>query len=250
MLSPERNPDVASKGGREFLTTHWSVVLLARRSDTVRAEPALAELCRVYWYPLYAYVRRLGRSVEDAQDLTQEFFARLIEKHWLDKVDQDRGRFRSFLLAAFKHFLAGEWHHDRAAKRGGGQALISLDGVAAEDRYQLEPLDTATPEAIYDRRWALTVLDQVLARLEAEQRIAGHGECFEAVKDCLLGEPEGFTLAELSKQLGLTEAALKSIVRRLRERYRVLLRGEIAETVDGAEKVDEELRALLAALRS
>ena len=249
MLSPERNPDAASAGVREFRTTHWSVVLLARRSDTVRAEPALAELCRVYWYPLYAYVRRLGRSAEDAQDLTQEFFARLIERHWLDKVDQDRGRFRSFLLSAFKHFLAGEWHHDRAAKRGGGQALLSLDAVVAEDRYALEPLNPMTPEAIYDRRWALTVLDQVLARLEAEQRIAGHANRFAALKDCLLGEPEATTLVELAARLDLTEAALKSIVRRLRERYRVLLRGEIAETVDGSEKVDEELRSLLAALR-
>lgn len=249
MLPSDRNPDAPSVGAREFRTTHWSVVLLARRDDTLRAEPALAELCRVYWYPLYAYVRRLGRSAQNAQDLTQEFFTRLIEKHWLDKVERERGKFRSFLLAAFKHFLASEWHRDRAAKRGGGQAFISLDSVAAEDRYQLEPLDTLTPEAIYDRRWALTVLDQALARMETEQRAAGRAERFEAVRGCLLGEPEGATLAELATRLGLTEAALKSIVRRLRERYRALLRDEIAQTVDGSEKVDEELRSLLAALR-
>lgn len=249
MLPPERNPDAASAGAREFRTTHWSVVLLARRNDTVRAEPALAELCRVYWYPLYAYVRRLGRSAEDAQDLTQEFFARLIEKHWLDKVERERGKFRSFLLAAFKHFLASEWHRERTAKRGSGQTLISFDAVAAEDRYELEPLDTATPEAIYDRRWALTVLDQALARLEMEQQTAGHAERFAALKDCLLGEPEAANLAALGVPLGITEAATRSIVRRLRERYRALLREEIAETVDGAEKVDEELRSLLAALR-
>ena len=224
-------------------------MLLARRDDTVRAGPALAELCRVYWYPLYAYVRRLGRSAEDAQDLTQEFFARLIEKQWLDNVDRERGKFRSFLLTAFKHFLASEWHRDRAFKRGGGQALISLDSEEAEDRYKLEPPDTLTPESIYDRRWALTVLDQSIARLESEQRTAGHAERFEAVKDCLLGEPTAVTLADAAARLGLTEAAMKSIVRRLRERYRAVLREEIAQTVDGTEKVDEELRSLLAALR-
>ena len=241
--------DPARAPAREFRTTHWSVVLLARRDDTVRAEPALAELCRVYWYPLYAYVRRWGRGAEDAQDLTQEFFARLIEKHWLDNADQARGKFRSFLLIAFKRFLADEWHRERAIKRGGGQPLVSLDGVEAEERYKLEPADTATPEAIYDRRWALTVLDQALARLETEQREAGHAERFEAVKDCLLGEPGEATLAASGARLGVTEAALKAFVRRLRERYRALLREEIAQTVDGAEGVDEELRSLLAALR-
>jgi len=222
---------------------------LARRDDTVRAEPALAELCRNYWYPLYVYVRRMGRSPQDAQDLTQEFFARLIEKRWLDRAEQSRGRFRSFLLATFKHFLAAEWHRERAAKRGGGQPALSLDGVEAEDRYKLEPADTATPEALYDRRWAMTVLDQALARLEAEQRADGHAARFEALKDCLLGEPGEETLAELGARLCQTEAAMKSIVRRLRERYRILLREDIAQTVDGAEGVDEELRSLLAALR-
>ncbi len=249
MTESDQPQPAAPAGARAFRTTHWSVVLLARRSDTVRAEPALAELCRAYWYPLYAYVRRLGRGPEDAQDLTQEFFARLIEKQWLESVDQAKGRFRSFLLTAFKHFLAGEWHRDRAAKRGGGQALISLDRVEAEDRYTLEPADTATPEAIYDRRWAMTVLEQALARLEAEQRAAGHAERFEAVKDCLMGEPGEATLAESGARFGLTEVALKSFVQRLRQRYRALLREEVANTVDGAEGVDEELRSLLAALR-
>ena len=242
-------PNLPGATAREFRTTHWSVVLLARRDDTVRAESALAELCRAYWYPLYAYARRLGRSPEDAQDLTQEFFARLIGKRWLDRADQARGRFRSFLLAAFKHFLADEWDHDRAFKRGGGQTLLALDGLDAEERYRLEPTDIATPEAIYDRRWALTVLDQALARLEAEQRTDGQADRFEAVKDCLLGEPGDATLAELGARFGLTEAAMKSSVRRLRDRYRALLREEIAQTVDGPEGVDEELCSLLAALR-
>ena len=232
-----------------FASTNSSNSALARRDDTVRAEPALAELCRTYWYPLYAYVRRWGRGAEDAQDLTQEFFARLIEKRWLDRAEESRGKFRSFLLTAFKHFLASEWDHDRALKRGGGQALIALDGLEAEERYRLEPADAATPDAIYDRRWALTVLDRTLARLEAEQRAAGHTERFEAVKDCLLGEPGDATLVASGARLGLTEATLKAYVRRLRERYRALLREEIAQTVDGSAGVDEELRSLLAALR-
>jgi len=245
----DQNVGPLQGASRAFRTTHWSVVLLARRNDTERGEPALAELCRVYWYPLYAYARRLGQSAEDAQDLTQEFFARLIEKHWLESVEQSRGKFRSFLLTAFKHFMASEWHRARAFKRGGGQPLVWLGGTEAEDRYNLELVDTATPEAIYDRRWALTVLDQTLTRLEMEQRTAGHAERFEAVKDCLLGEPGDTTLAELGARLGLTEAAMKSIVRRLRERYRVLLREEVAQTVDGPDGVDDELRSLLAALR-
>ena len=236
-------------GSGAFRTTHWSVVLLARRDDTVRAEPALAELCRTYWYPLYAYVRRWGRGAEDAQDLTQEFFARLIEKRWLDRAEESRGKFRSFLLTAFKHFLASEWDHDRALKRGGGQALIALDGLEAEERYRLEPAEAATPDAIYERRWALTVLDRTLTRLEAEQREAGHAARFAAVKDCLLGEPGEATLAELGARLGLTEVAMKSAIQRLRQRYRALLREEIAQTVDGSGGVDEELRSLLAALR-
>lgn len=236
-------------GAREFRTTHWSVVLLACRDDTVQAGPALAELCSNYWYPLYAYARRLGRTAEDAQDLTQEFFARLIERQWLNSADQAKGRFRSFLLAAFKHFLSVEWHRERALKRGGGQTLVSFDGMEAEERYQVEPPDTTTPEALYDRRWALAVLDQALARLEAEQRADGHAGRFEALKDCLLGEPGGETLAALGARLGCSEDAMKSTVRRLRDRYRAYVREAIAQTVDGPEGVDEELRSLLAALR-
>lgn len=222
---------------------------MARDNDTRQAGPALAELCRHYWYPLYAYVRRLGRTADDAQDLTQEFFARLIEKRWLDRAEPSRGRFRSFLLSAFKHFLAAEWHRERAAKRGGGERALSLDGLEAEERYRLEPADPVTPEALYDRRWALTVLDRALARLEAEQKADGHEARFDALRDCLLGEPGESTLSALGVQLKQTEAAMKSIVRRLRERYRVLLRAEIAETVDGPGGVDAELGSLLASLR-
>ena len=223
--------------------------MLAGGDSSPDAQVALEQLCQAYWYPLYAYVRRLGRTAEDAQDLTQEFFARLIEKRWLESADQARGKFRSFLLTAFKYFLAAEWQRDRAGKRGGGQPLLSLDSVDAEDRCKLEPADTLTPEAIYDRRWAMTVLDQALARLEEEQRTAGHAARFAAVKDCLLGEPGEATLAELGTRLGLTEVAMKSIVKRLRERYRAVLREVIAQTVDGKEGVDEELHSLLAALR-
>ncbi len=249
MPRPKEQPDAVVGGAREFCTTHWSLVLLARQDDTVQAGPALAELCRIYWYPLYAYVRRLGRSAEDAQDLTQEFFSRLIEKRWLDRADRDRGKFRTFLLTVFKRFMAGEWDRERAVKRGGGERLISLDGVEGEERYRLEPADVLTPEDIYDRRWALTVLEGALGKLEAEQRLAGQIDRFEAVKDCLLGTPSDTTLAESGRRLGLTEDAMKSVVRRLRERYRALLRAEVAQTVDDPSRVDGELRSLLAALR-
>ena len=166
------------EGAREFRTTHWSAVLLARRGDTVRAEPALAELCRGYWYPLYAYVRRLGRTAEDAQDLTQEFFARLLEKNWLAEADPARGRFRSFLLAALKHFLANEWNHANRLKRGGGREFIPLDAATAEELYVLEPSDLASPELLYDRRWALTVLARAQNRLRDEMTTASQRERF------------------------------------------------------------------------
>lgn len=249
MPRTNEHSDAVVGGAREFCTTHWSLVLQARQDDTVQAGPALAELCRIYWYPLYAYVRRLGRSAEDAQDLTQEFFSRLIEKRWLDRADRERGKFRTFLLTVFKRFMAGEWDRERAIKRGGGEVLISLDGVEGEERYRLEPADVLTPEAIYDRRWALTVIDGALGKLESEQRVAGQIDRFEAVKGCLLGEPSDTTLAESGLRLGLTEDAMKSMVRRLRERYRALLREEVARTVDSPASIDGELRSLLAALR-
>ncbi len=233
---------------REFATTRWSIVLAAKAGSTEADGGALAELCRAYWYPLYAFVRRQGHEPHDAQDLTQEFFARLLGKHWLDGVERSRGRFRSWLLAAMKHFLANEWDKSRARKRGSGQAPLSLDATDAESRYAHEPADYATADKLYDRRWALTLLDQVLALLRDEMAAAGKLAQFEALKFSLTGEKCAYT--EVGSTLGMSEGAVKVAVHRLRERYRDLIRAEIAETVATPDEVDDELRHLLAALSS
>ncbi len=235
-------PETPRHSDAWFLTTHWTVVLAAGRHDTARAETALAQLCQTYWYPLYAYVRRRGRSPHDAQDLTQEFFARLLEHNWLARADQAKGRFRTFLLTAMERFLANEWDKVRALKRGGGSQLLSLD--AAEALYGAEPADARSPEQVFERRWALTLLDAVLQRLEADYRAQGKGELFAMLKPCLVGEREALPYQQLARQLGLTEGALKVTVHRLRQRYRELLRAEIANTVAAADDVDAEMRHL------
>src|SRR5512136_965615 len=186
---PGAAPSSAAEGRHAtFVTTHWSVVLTARRSDTTRAQAALARLCQTYWYPLYAYVRRRGYSPHDAQDLTQEFFARLLGQNWLAQADRERGRFRTFLLAALSHFLANEWDKARAQKRGGSIQLVPLQLDNAETRYGQEPADPLTPEQCFERRWALALLDEVLNRLRQEQVAAGTGEMFDALKPCLVGD--------------------------------------------------------------
>lgn len=234
-------------GGR-FATTHWSVVLAAGRRASPRSQEALAELCRTYWYPLYAYVRRVGHSPEDAQDLTQEFFARLLEKNYLAKVARDKGRFRSFLLASLKHFLANEWDKARAQKRGGGQSFIRLDDKAAESRYKLEPRDDASADRLYERRWALTLLDRVLARLRQEHTAAAKLKQFDALKAFLGGERGSEGYAAVGAALGMNEANVKVTVHRLRKRYRDLLRDEIAQTVANEAEIEDEIRHLFAAL--
>jgi RNA polymerase sigma-70 factor (ECF subfamily) len=231
-------------GARVFATTRWSVILNAR-ADSTAAHDALAALCRAYWYPLYAFVRREGHSSEDAQDLTQEFFARLIEKEWLDGVAPERGRFRSWLLAAMKHFLSNERVRAQRLKRGGAVEFVALD---AEERYAREPSEPAAAERLYDRRWALDVLDRGLARLAAEQAAAGKAEQFAALKFCLTGEQK--PLGEVAAQLGMSEGAVKVATHRLRERYRAVIREEIAETVSTDAEVEAELQELMAALRS
>ena len=229
-----------------FGATHWSVVIAAG-GDSSRARSALEKLCATYWYPLYAFVRRRGHSAHDAQDLTQGFFARLLEKNDLASVDRARGRFRSFLLAALDHFLINEWHRARTQKRGGATVLFSFDALDAESRLRHEPA-TDSPEQIYDRRWAMTLLDQVMARLRTEMAGAGKLAHFEALKFCLTGERTAY--AEVGARLAMSEGAVKVAVHRLRERYRALLRAEIAETVATPEEIEDELRALLAALSS
>jgi RNA polymerase sigma-70 factor (ECF subfamily) len=229
-----------------FAATRWTVVLAAadERSGTKRRR-ALEELAQIYWFPLYSYIRRRGHDAPEAEDLTQEFFARLLEKKVLAAVDRDKGKFRSFLLASVKNFLANEWDKSQSQKRGGGQPLVALDALDAETRYRLEPADELTPERLFERRWAVAVLDQVLARLKQEYEARDAGRIFEALEDGLAGKAETPGYAELAGRLGMTEGAVKVASHRLRKRYRELLRGEIAQTVASPELVDEEIRFLL-----
>jgi RNA polymerase sigma-70 factor (ECF subfamily) len=231
-----------------FVTTHWSVVLTAAGKDTTRAHEALSCLCETYWYPLYAYVRRRGHSPEDAQDLTQEFFARLLEKHWLARADREKGKFRSFLLMAMKRFLANEWEKARALKRGGYMRLVPFQFDTAETRYSREPADASTPEQVFEKQWALTLLQSVLQRLRASYAQDGKGKLFETLEPCLIGSRETQPYAALATQLGMTEGAVKMAVSRLRERYRTCLKDEIAKTVATPADVEEELRHLFRAL--
>ena len=231
-----------------FVTTHWSVVVRAGRSDTTRARDALGKLCQTYWPPLYAYVRRVGHSPEDAQDLTQEFFARLLERNTFAQADPERGRFRSFLLGSLKNFLASEWDKARAQKRGGGAQIISLQLDAAETRCSRLAAPGDTPDRAFDRQWALALLDAVLNRLRQEYTDAGREDLFLGLKDTLGGGRSEIPYRDLGAQLGMSEGAVKVAAHRLRQRYRELLRAEIANTVSGPEQVEEELRQLFAAL--
>jgi RNA polymerase sigma factor (sigma-70 family) len=233
---------------REFTTTHWSVVLAASDATSPRAEMALAELCRTYWYPLYAFVRRKGNSPHDAEDLTQAFFARLLERNYVAQADRERGRFRTYLLAALTHFLADEWDKARRLKRGGGREIISFDAASAEERYRLEPVDQLDAAKLYERRWVTTLFERVLARLEEEFHGSGKSELFEQLKGSLLAEERGLSYSELGNQLGLKEDAVKQAVHRMRRRYRELFREEIAQTVAGPGEVEDELKHLFAVL--
>lgn len=234
-----------------FATTHWSMVVSAGGPRSSDAGRALAALCENYWFPLYAFVRRAGYTADDAQDLTQEFFACLLAKNYLAVADRQRGRFRSFLLGAMKHFLANQQRRNASQKRGGNQPVLSLNFCAGEDRYQqIEPVDNLTPERLYERRWALTLLDLVLGRLRDEFRTAGKLELFDALKPFLAGKTSKATYLSVAERLGMTEGAMKVAVHRLRRRYRKLLEEEIARTVVDPETLEEELRELLAVLGS
>lgn len=227
-----------------FATTRWSLVAAARDPAAPDARQALAELCALYWYPVYAYVRRRGGDHHKAQDLTQAFFARLLEKHDLAAADRTRGRFRSFLLAACQHFLANEYDRETAAKRGGGATHVPLDFAGADGRYAREPACDDPPERAFDRQWALELLDRTVSGLRAEYAESGRAKLFDALKDCMAGA--GY--AALAEELGMTEGAVKVAVHRLRQRYRDRLRDLIAETVAAPEDVDDEIRDLFAAL--
>lgn len=254
MPAPDENleprPSERGEGRDLFLTTHWSVVLQAGQDDLSKAEAALETLCRTYWYPLYAFVRRHGHAPHDAQDLTQSFFERLLERRDLRLADQTRGRFRSFLLSSLKHFLVNEWARGQARKRGGGQPLLSLNEAAAEQIFQQEPATQTPPESLYDKRWAITLLERAMDRLEADYARSGRGELFTRLRPWLLAEVTGDTYRELAGPLRMNEGALKVALHRLRQRFRDTVRDEVAQTVSSPEEVDEELRCLMASLNS
>ncbi len=234
--------------GRAFATTHWSMVLLAGQESSSAATAALEELCRTYWYPLYAFVRRQGHDASAAQDLTQEFFSRLLAANWLESVDRSKGKFRSFLLASMKNFLANEWDRTQAQKRGGGLVHFSLDAVTAEERYQLDPADELTPEKIFARRWAETVIDAVTLKLQEEFAGAEMARRFGVLKVFLLAGDEPPSYAEVAQQLEMSEGATRTAIYRMRQRYGELFRAEIAKTVSGPTELEEEVREFFAAL--
>jgi RNA polymerase sigma-70 factor (ECF subfamily) len=235
-------------GPRRFATTRWSLVLAAGSGRSEQADRALAELCADYWYPLYGYVRRRGYEAEDARDLTQAFFAKLLEKNDLNAADPSRGRFRSFLLTSMKHFLTSEWRRQATWKRGGDVELVSIDYEDAEKRYRVEPANRLTPEAIYERHWALALLDHAVDDVRKQYISRGKSELFDALKGYLGHDPGGVPYRELSQRLNRSEAALRTALSRLRARWRERLRELVAETVQDGHTIDDELRQLLTAL--
>jgi len=248
MSSTDPIPQPSPIGAGQFNTTHWSVVLLAGQTQAPQAEAALEELCRAYWPPLYAYVRRQGHSPHDAQDLTQEFFSRLLEKRYFKLAAQERGRFRSFLLKSLNHFLVNDWVRSQAQKRGGGQKPLSLDEEAVERLFQQEPPSTLPPESLYDKRWAVTLLERAMKRLGDDYAEAGKADLFERLKGWLLTEGSVQSYREMAGLLDLSESAVKVAVHRLRQRFRDAVRAEIAQTVASPAEIDEELRCLMASL--
>jgi RNA polymerase sigma-70 factor (ECF subfamily) len=247
MDSSASNLDVRAHNAA-FVTTHWSVVLAAREGNSAAAQVALAELCETYWYAIYAYVRRRGHMPENAADLTQGFFARFLQKNFLGDLTPGTGRFRSFLLACCQHFLANEWDKVQTLKRGAGKTLLSLDDDSAEDRYKFEPVDHMTPEIMYDRRWACTVLEQVLDQLRDDFAKSERAELFDEIKVFLSPDQAGSSYAEVGLRTGLKESAVKVAVHRMRRRYGELLRAEIAKTVADPHDVQDEVRHLIAVL--
>ena len=247
MSSDDQSPKKAPERDQWFATTRWSVVLAAGAHDSPQAAEALEQLCRTYWYPLYAYVRRRGHEPEDAKDLTQAFFARLLEKHYLADVDPRRGKFRSFLLASLNHFLADEWGRAQAQKRGGGHTIISLDDASTEDRFRLEPVDELDAEKIFERRWTLTVLEQTTTRLRAEFVSADKVRQFEQLQEFLLGD-KGSSYADAAAHLQMSEGAVRVAVHRMRLRFRELFREEIAHTVATEGEIEEEIQHMFAVL--
>ena len=229
----------------QFATTHWSVVLAAGGADSPAAEQALERLCRTYWYPLYVFVRRQVNSPEDAEDRTQGFFERAIEKKYFSQLDPSKGRFRAFLLACLKNFLADARDRERAAKRGGGKTIVSFDAMTAEERYQREPANTVTPERLYDLHWAHTVVEQARSKLRGEYDMAGKGDLYGLLHFLEPGAAEHLSHAEVGRRLNKTESAIKNEAARLRQRFNELVRTEVAQTVASVPEIDDEIRYLL-----
>jgi RNA polymerase sigma factor (sigma-70 family) len=240
--------DFAFRPAAVFRTTQWSMVLAAGSDDTLKAAAALEDLCGRYWYPLYAYVRRRGYGHADAADLTQSFFTQILEKHSLTGVVPGPARFRSFLLAGLKNFLTNEWRSANRLKRGGGKRIISLDDSTAEELYLQEPANIASPDKLYDKRWALSVIDQVLSRLRAEFVASERSDLFDALKPTLTADTLEKSYAEIADAFEMNEGAIKQAVHRLRKRFGHLLREEIAHTVQNPSEVEDELRHLVQAL--
>ncbi len=232
----------------EFTTTHWSVVLAATNPAAPDRRGAMAHLCETYWYPLYAYVRRRGNSAHEAEELTQEFFVRLIEKEFIRNTAPQKGRFRAFLLVCMKHFLANEWDRVRAEKRGGRKLTHSIDFQDADERYGREPAHELTAERIFERRWALLLLEQALAQLASEMTASGKGDVFENLKGYLLAEADTPPHERTAREAGLSPGAVKVRVHRLRRRYRQILRERVAMTLSDPDEVDDEIRRLFSAL--
>jgi RNA polymerase sigma factor (sigma-70 family) len=242
-------PDGSSRHrANRFATTRWSLVLAAGQATNARSREAFASLCEIYWYPVYAFIRRQGYRAEDSADLTQGFFARVLEKNYFHDLDPARGRFRAFLGASLRHFLSNERDRSQALKRGGAYPPVSLDVENAEGAYQLEPRDDLTPEKLFDRRWALLLLERVLTRLREQHVSAGKAELFAHLQGLLTGDSANVPYAEVAKALGMTEGAVKVAVHRLRRQFRDLLVEEIAETVSDVVEIDGEIAYLLRAV--
>jgi len=244
------SPTPAPGSNAWFVTTHWSVVLSAQDPHCPRSREALESLCRTCWYPLYSYARRTGHSAPDAEDLTQGFFARLLEKDYLKAAAREKGRFRTFLLVALKRYLANEWDRQHAQKRGGFAPVVLIDQELAESRFASEPAHHLSPDLLFDRQWAMTLLERTMTQLQQEYATSGRAELFEHLRGCVARDESALPYAEVAGRLKLTEAAIKMAVHRLRSRYREILRHEIAQTVSTPEEIEEEIRHLFSAFDS
>ncbi|MGB0581725.1 MAG: RNA polymerase sigma factor [Limisphaerales bacterium] len=233
----------------QFATTCWTQILAAGGNDSSVARASLEQLCGAYWYPLYAFARQSGQGPENAQDLTQGFFCRLLENNYLAQADREKGRFRTFMLSAFKHFMAKEWRREQALKRGGDREFISIDGSEAEHRYGGEMKEDMTPDRIFERKWAITILDRTLSALREEYHDSGREAVFEQLKEIITTGTTGRSYADIADTLDLKEGAVKVAAHRLRQRYRDTLRHEIAQTVGSEDDIDEELNNLSLVLR-